>query len=138
MRWQPEKDGPGLVRVTPQLIRVADDTQVWAYYVVFLARRGNRSGVDAILPRLEAFAQNPQGLSHLHHLQYNIALAHALLGRKGDALTWLRRAAAEGFPCYPLFAKDPDLAGMAGDAGFEAFLAGMKAQWERLTAEARR
>jgi hypothetical protein len=37
-----------------------------------------------------------------------------------------------------LFASDPNLAGMAGDAGFEAFMAGMKAQWERLRAEARR
>jgi TolB-like protein len=30
VRWQPAKDGPGRVRVTPQLTRVADDTQIWA------------------------------------------------------------------------------------------------------------
>ena len=30
VRWQPAKNGPGRVRVTPQLIRVADDTQMWA------------------------------------------------------------------------------------------------------------
>jgi TolB-like protein/predicted Ser/Thr protein kinase len=127
-----------LVQGNPQPPESLDAANSGSYYVVFLARRGNRDGVDAILPRLEAFAQNPQGLSHVHHLQYNIALAHALLGRKGEALTWLRKAAAEGFPCYPLFASDPNLAGMAGDAGFEAFMAGMKAQWERLRAEARR
>ena len=30
VRWQRASDGPGRVRVTPQLIRVADETQLWA------------------------------------------------------------------------------------------------------------
>jgi hypothetical protein len=30
VRWQPGPHGAGRVRVTPQLVRVADDTQVWA------------------------------------------------------------------------------------------------------------
>ncbi|HVS61971.1 MAG TPA: protein kinase [Thermoanaerobaculia bacterium] len=29
VRWQPSPDGPSRVRVTPQLVRVAEDTQVW-------------------------------------------------------------------------------------------------------------
>ena len=29
VRWQPSEDGPGVVRITPQLIRVADDLHVW-------------------------------------------------------------------------------------------------------------
>ena len=30
VRWQPGGQGAGRVRVTPQLVRVADDTQIWA------------------------------------------------------------------------------------------------------------
>jgi serine/threonine-protein kinase len=30
VRWAPQPEGPGRVRITPQLIRVADDTHVWA------------------------------------------------------------------------------------------------------------
>ena len=30
VRWQKSAEGPGRVRITPQLIRVADDTHVWA------------------------------------------------------------------------------------------------------------
>ena len=83
---------------------------------------------------ISAFARNPQGLSHMHHVQYNLGLTHALSGRKREALVWLRKAAAEGFPCYPFFAKDPNLASLAGDADFDALLAELKAKQERLSA----
>ena len=104
------------------------------FNLVLLARNGERQRVDAVLPQLEAFARNPQGLSHTHHVQYNLGLTHALFGRKREALVWLRKAAAEGFPCYPFFAKDPNLASLSGDADFEALLTELKAKQERLSA----
>jgi serine/threonine-protein kinase len=107
-----------------------------AFNIVLLARQGLRDQVDAALPALEAVAKNPEGLSHLHHSQYYLGLANAVLGRKREALTWLRMAAAQGFPCYPLFAGDPNLSSLKGDPDFETFMREMKTQWERLKAEA--
>jgi tetratricopeptide (TPR) repeat protein len=107
-----------------------------AFNIVLLAREGQRARVDAALPVMEALAKNPQGLSHAHHAQYYLALAHALLGHKREAMTWLRMAAAQGFPCYPYFAKDPNLANLQSDPEFEAFMKDLKTQWERLKAEA--
>jgi TolB-like protein/DNA-binding winged helix-turn-helix (wHTH) protein len=84
-----------------------------------LARLGDQSGA------LRAVAETirlGQGLGHFHHDEHQIAAVHALAGRKIEAVAWLRRAADHGFPCYPCFATDPDLAGLKGDPGFEAFL----------------
>jgi len=74
------------------------------------------------------------GSSHFHHAAYNVASAYALLGRKAEATKWLRRVADEGMPCYPLFAKDPNLDALRSDPAFLAFMAEMKAQWERFGA----
>jgi len=104
------------------------------FNIVVLARAGQRSRVDEVLPSLEVLASNPKGLSHLHHTQYSIGLIHALFGRKKEAVTWLRKAAAEGFPNYPYFSGDPNLANLAGDADFSTLLSELKAQQEQLRA----
>jgi tetratricopeptide (TPR) repeat protein len=74
------------------------------------------------------------GMSHFHHAAYNIGSAYALLGRKREALAWLRRTASEGMPCYILFASDPNLDPLRSDADFASFLAEIKAESERLAA----
>jgi serine/threonine protein kinase/TPR repeat protein len=107
------------------------------FNIVILTRAGLRDRVNEILPKLEALASNPQGLSHLHHTQYSIGLVHALLGRKKEAVTWLRKAAAEGFPCYPYYAGDPNLVSLAGDPDFAALLSQLKTQQEQLRAAVR-
>ena len=62
------------------------------FNLVLLARNGERQRVDTVLPQLEAFARNPQGLSHTHHVQYNLGLTHALFGTKARGT----RVAAKG------------------------------------------
>ena len=74
-----------------------------------------------------------KGASHFHHAAYNIATAYALMGRRRESLELLERTATEGMPCYPLFAKDSYLDSLRGDPEFQAFLARMKAQWERFS-----
>ena len=56
------------------------------------------------------------------------------MGRNEESLRWLRRTAADGFPCYPLFEKDPLLARLRLDRDFKTFLGEMKAGWERYRA----
>jgi TolB-like protein/tetratricopeptide (TPR) repeat protein len=69
------------------------------------------------------------GRSHFHHAQFSIACAYARLGRKGDAVEWLRRTADNGMPNYPLFRNDPNLRGLQGDAAYERLMATLERQF---------
>jgi tetratricopeptide (TPR) repeat protein len=90
-----------------------------------------RSGQAAKAEEQIALAiQYDRGLSHFHHVEYNIGSAYALMGKPRQALEWLRKSAEHGFQCYPLFATDPNLAALRGDPGYEALLRKMKAEWE--------
>ena len=48
------------------------------------------------------------------------------MGHAEEAVRWLREAAETGFPCYPLFARDPNLDPIRQDPRFQAFLAEMQ------------
>jgi hypothetical protein len=95
---------------------------------VLLARAGDyRKSEEYIARAIEA----DRGLGHFHHTEYNIASAYALMGRPRQAVEWLRRSAENGFPCYPLFASDPNLVSLRGDPDYQSLLGKMKADWER-------
>ena len=78
--------------------------------------------------------QKGKGYIHFHHAGFHIALAYALLGRPDSAVQWLRRVAESGFPCYPLFEREPFLDNVRGDPGFVAFMREQKVQWEQFRA----
>jgi dienelactone hydrolase len=59
-------------------------------------------------------------------LFYNLACAYALGGRKGDAITALKRAIANGFSDVATLETDRDLDTLRGEAAFQAMLQGMK------------
>jgi len=46
------------------------------------------------------------------------------------AIQWLLTAAGEDFPCYPVFARDPNLANLRNDPRFMQFIAEQEKQWE--------
>ncbi len=98
---------------------------------VLLARMGDVRGAEAAI---DSSIRLGKGLGHFHHAEYDIACAYAALGRRDDALAWLRRTATDGFPCYPLFRKDPLLDPLRSDPAFEAFLEEMRKDWERYRA----
>jgi len=52
------------------------------------------------------------------------------MNKPEQAVELLERAAKDGFPCYPLFAKDPNLNNIRQDPRFVAFLADVKKQSE--------
>ena len=76
-------------------------------------------------------AANPSGLSDTHHAQFAIGCAYALLGDREKAVEWITKAANEGYPSYPRFSSERDLASLKGHAGFEARLARLRADLER-------
>jgi TolB-like protein/Tfp pilus assembly protein PilF len=80
--------------------------------------------------RIRAAVEHGKGYRHFHHTEYNVAVAYAMLGKPAQALRWLQAAADDGLPCYPLFETDPNLDRIRHDAGFVAFLAEQKQQWE--------
>jgi TolB-like protein/DNA-binding winged helix-turn-helix (wHTH) protein/tetratricopeptide (TPR) repeat protein len=77
----------------------------------------------------EALAKG-KGFQHFHHIAYAVASSYALLNRHEQALQYLRVAADDGFPCYPLFEHDSNLDHLRNDPRFLSFLAEQKKQWE--------
>jgi len=71
-----------------------------------------------------------KGYQHFHHITYAVASTYALLDRPEQAVKYLRLAADDGFPCYPLFEHDSNLDHLRNDPGFLSFLAEQKKQWE--------
>jgi tetratricopeptide (TPR) repeat protein len=77
-----------------------------------------------------AQAATPTALVHHHHTAYNIAAAFALLGRPTEALPWMQKAAEDGFPCYPLFARDESFTRLKDDPGIRRFMTSLRAEWD--------
>jgi TolB-like protein/DNA-binding SARP family transcriptional activator/Tfp pilus assembly protein PilF len=75
-----------------------------------------------------------KGFNQFHHTAYNIASVYALLHQPARAVYWLRKAADTGWPCYPYFARDPNLDNIRSDPSFVAFMKQLKAQWEHYRA----
>jgi tetratricopeptide (TPR) repeat protein len=71
-----------------------------------------------------------KGFGHFHHTAYFIACAYALMNKREAAIQWLETAAADGFPCYPLFERDKNLDNLRQDSRFLNFLSKQKEQWE--------
>jgi TolB-like protein len=72
----------------------------------------------------------PNSRSHAHHAQFTIACVYARLGRKAEAVEWLRRTAEDGMPNSPLFRNDPNLRSLQGDPGYETLMAALERQFE--------
>ena len=74
--------------------------------------------------------EHGEGISHFHHAEHLIASAFALMGNATEAVNWLQKASDHGFPCYPLFSKDPNFNRIRTDPEFVAFIEKLKKQWE--------
>lgn len=56
---------------------------------------------------IERTVQHERAFGHYHHAQYDLACAHALMGNRDEAMSWLEAAARNGFPAYGFFEIDP-------------------------------
>ena len=80
--------------------------------------------------KIKAAIEKGRGFGHFHHTAYNIACAYSLMKKAEPAIKWLHTAAEDGFPCYPLFEKDPYLNYLRQDPRFIALMANLKPQWD--------
>ena len=79
---------------------------------------------------IQIAVQKGKDFGHFHHAAYTIGAAYALMNRPKDAVHWLRAAADDGFPCYPLFERDRSLDSLRMDAGFLQLMTDLKKRWE--------
>lgn len=92
---------------------------------------GEKQRAEALIQRA---AEIGKGYGHFHHTAHTIATAYALMHQASPATRWLQAAAEDGFPCYPLFERDPNLDPVRTDPGFAELMAKLKAQWEHYAA----
>jgi DNA-binding SARP family transcriptional activator/Tfp pilus assembly protein PilF len=116
------------------LARVPEDPTgtITSMQAVLAARAGDQTAARV---KMDIATSKQRGSIHFHHTAYSIGVAHALLGDAEEAVRWLRDAAEDGFPCYPLFARDPALDGLRGNAAFDALLAELRAGYAALRAD---
>jgi DNA-binding winged helix-turn-helix (wHTH) protein/Tfp pilus assembly protein PilF len=102
---------------------------------------GTLSGIEAMLladsEPLDAQAliekvAKKKAVNPSHHAAYFAASAWARMGRAQEAVQSLREAADTGFPCYPLFAHDPNLDRIRDNPHFQAWLADMQKRFDSL------
>jgi TolB-like protein/DNA-binding winged helix-turn-helix (wHTH) protein/Tfp pilus assembly protein PilF len=80
--------------------------------------------------RIRVALTKEHGYGHFHHTAYAIASAYALMKQPDLAIRHLQKLAEEGFPCYPLFERDPNLDNLRQNPRFIEFMAKQKKQWE--------
>jgi serine/threonine protein kinase/Flp pilus assembly protein TadD len=95
---------------------------------MMLAKAGRRGEAETAIAHADSIGKN---FGHFHHTAYNIASAYALLGNRDRAIEYLRTAADDGFPCYPLFAGDTQLDGLRKDPRFIAMMAKLERDWNQ-------
>lgn len=98
---------------------------------VLLAQLGKAADAENALQRA---LEGGEGQQHFHHTTYNVACAYALMNKLDEAMKWMKFTADNGFPCYPLFEKDPYLDHLRKDDRFIAFMGKLKQQWEKYVA----
>jgi tetratricopeptide (TPR) repeat protein len=87
------------------------------------ARRGDAAEADR---QIHITERDGVRYGHYHHLQYDVACVHALLGRREQALAWLTAAARNGYPCVSHFERDEFLDPLRGMEGFAQLLAQLR------------
>jgi DNA-binding winged helix-turn-helix (wHTH) protein/lipoprotein NlpI len=100
--------------------------------ILLKALRGKHEEAQAEIPLILSKERRYRGY---HHDTYNIARIYALGSKANEALKWLRTTVAEGFPHYPLFARDRFLDPIRDDPSFQQFLGETKERWERYVRE---
>jgi tetratricopeptide (TPR) repeat protein len=107
----------------------------WGYAekAILLEKKGDRVGADALIH--ESIKRlRPLELTY-HHMTYQIACAYAVMGKKNDAMKWLRETAATGYPVYPVFARDAFLDPLRKEPEFIQFMTEMKSLNDKYRSE---
>jgi TolB-like protein/Flp pilus assembly protein TadD len=100
-----------------------------AMLAVLAADRRDFSLMSSLISKAQ---EKGKGFGHFHHTAFTIARAYALAGQAPEAVGWLEQAAADGYPCYPVFAQDSALDPIRRDVALQRFLSVQRTRWEAL------
>ena len=100
-----------------------------AGYALLLAKNGKPLEAMKYLEVVEKTEHNEDQASVFHHATSYMVAAYALMGKKEKAIEWLRWTAEYGFPCYPYFKGDTNLANLQTEPVFQQLMADMKKGW---------
>jgi TolB-like protein/Tfp pilus assembly protein PilF len=98
---------------------------------VVYATLGRREDAERMMAAAIPAAENPTRTSDVHHAQFHIGSTLSVLGRSDEAVRWLTKAAEEGYPSYPRFSTDRNLAPLKGHPRFIALLARLRQDRDR-------
>jgi len=115
-------------RLEGLLAKKPDDALLHSLRAVLFAAGGETNKAQQEI--LRAGAGKQVDLGHYHHVSYNIASAYALMKDNASALEALRKAAKDGYPCYPRFEKDRNLDNLRGDPQFRLFMDDLRRKFE--------
>jgi TolB-like protein len=89
---------------------------------------GGERAARLVTPLLE------QSAHWVEYLALYLADGYALIGRRDDALRWLRGAVQQGFINYPFLTRDPFLESLRGEAEFQALMQHVERRWRAFAA----
>ncbi|HVF30778.1 MAG TPA: winged helix-turn-helix domain-containing protein [Pyrinomonadaceae bacterium] len=95
---------------------------------VILAKKGRTGEAEDAAKHATAIGS---GFGHFHHTAHNIAAAYAAMGKIETAVSWLEKAADDGFPNLTYFEIDPNLDPIRESPEFIEFLRKLRPQWLR-------
>lgn len=122
---QMAKEAEPLVEMEFQKNPVSDSARI--EQIQLMALQGKHDEAQAAAVNFIETVRKNRGY---HHYTYYVARVFAQGGKSAEALRWLRYTAENGFPCYPLFERDPYLDPIRKDPELIRFLAEMKQRWE--------
>jgi TolB-like protein/Tfp pilus assembly protein PilF len=85
-----------------------------------------RKEPDAALECVRKALDLPIGFGHAHHTYYQSACVYAVLRDTAKAMAWLERSVDTGYPCWPLFKRDPHLDNLRQEPAFQRLVAGLE------------
>ena len=94
--------------------------------------RGDRKGAEADVAEAIKVGAN---FVHFHHTAYAIGAVYTSFGEFDRAQEWIERAANTGFPNYAFFEADVHLKRLREVPRFQAYLAKLRQEWERIPGE---
>src|SRR5262245_44213415 len=90
------------------------------------ALAGGRGAGAGARRQVEEVERIRRSFGHFHRAAYDLACIHGMLGDPLRAVEWLRESADDGFPCLPVFERDPLLEPIRTSPAFEALVAEMR------------
>ena len=113
--------------IEQEYVQHPDDPDSRREKALLLALQGKHREAQAAVPQIMEKVRRDKAY---HHYTYDIARIYALDGKGDQAMKWLRVTVNEGFPCYPLFARDSFLDPIRKNSAFIEFMTEMKTRWE--------